>query len=37
LVRVWYHSVAGVGQTIYSLRGFVYPKGRGTQPRHQRR
>jgi hypothetical protein len=26
-VRVWYHSLADVGQTIYSLRGFVYPKG----------
>jgi len=25
-VRVWYHSLADVGQTVYSLRGFVYPK-----------
>jgi hypothetical protein len=24
-VRVWYQSVSDVGQTIYALRGFVYP------------
>lgn len=24
-VRVWYQSVADVGQTVYPLRGFVYP------------
>jgi len=31
-VRVWYHSVADIGQTIYGLRGFVYPRT-GTQHR----
>ena len=25
-VRVWYASLSGVGDTVYSLRGFVYPK-----------
>jgi surface antigen len=30
-VKVWYASLAGVGNTIYSLRGFVYPK---TSPAH---
>jgi len=24
-VRVWYHSLADVGDTVYKLRGFVYP------------
>ena len=32
-VRVWYHSLSDLGQTIYSLRGFVYPK----TPRHHPR
>ena len=25
-VRVWYASLSGVGDTVYGLRGFVYPK-----------
>jgi len=38
-VRVWYHSLADVGQTVYALRGFVYPAGShkgGQTSRHRR-
>jgi len=37
-VRVWYASLSGVGDTIYNLRGFVYPKApqaRSRPIRHQ--
>jgi surface antigen len=36
LVRVWYHSLADVGQTVYSLRGFVYPRTRAPSRHHPR-
>ena len=39
-VRVWYHSLANVGDTVYALRGFVYPKAPATahpHPRHHGR
>jgi hypothetical protein len=26
-VRVWYGPVSDIGQTVYALRGFVYPWG----------
>jgi hypothetical protein len=32
-VRVWYASLATVGDTVYSLRGFVYPKAPPTPHR----
>lgn len=25
-VRVWYHPTGDIGQTVYSIKGFVYPK-----------
>jgi len=39
-VKVWYHSLSDVGQTVYNLRGFVYPKApvtSRTQMRHHGR
>ena len=33
-VRVWYHSLGNVGDTVYKLRGFVYPKTPPRQHRH---
>jgi len=39
-VRVWYHSLSDVGQTVYNLRGFVYPKppvAARPHPRHHGR
>lgn len=38
-VRVWYHSLSDIGQTIYTLRGFVYPtlsRAPGKDRRHRR-
>jgi hypothetical protein len=35
-VRVWYHSLANVGDTVYPLRGFVYPKAPVTAHPHAR-
>lgn len=32
-VRVWYHPTAEIGQTVYPIRGFVYP----ATPRHHGR
>jgi hypothetical protein len=34
-VRVWYHSLADVGQSVYRLRGFVYPRGKVSARRHR--
>jgi hypothetical protein len=31
-VRVWYHSLSDLGQTVYDLRGFVYPRSTRQHP-----
>ena len=31
-VRVWYHSLSDLGDTVYNLRGFVYPNRPAAPP-----